>query len=285
MIIDGKLENVKRPGKSFIFDTSKELSERNQMHYEALCEAIDEHVYKLLEEEDLERLPVPKASCSTIEFQSFIYASKDSLQNDKLIILVNGCGAKAGQWSRHTIIHDNFYYGTQISYIREAKKLGYGILVLNINDNFRITAEYMHSIPGSEDGYEHLSTVWNDYVLDCKAKNIAIIAHDFGGDCIVQYKMIFGEKFKDRVFAIALISSMRLIRWKDSNLEDVIKTWDNKLDLKVKRVKTSKNRTFNCLINENNRENLPYLCMTPVFTYIQSKYLLKNDRKLSDGSS
>lgn len=105
-------------------------------------QAIDEYVYKLLEEEGLERLPVPKLSCDTIP-NTFIYASKDSLKNDKLIILVNGCGATVGQWSRHVIMNDNLDCGSQILYIREAKKLGYGVLVLNTNDNLRVVSEIL----------------------------------------------------------------------------------------------------------------------------------------------
>ncbi|XP_032671747.1 uncharacterized protein LOC116844390 isoform X4 [Odontomachus brunneus] len=53
-------------------------------------------------------------------------------------------------------------------------------------------------------------TMWN-YIQDFKTKNIAIIAHKSGKDC----EMIFEERFKDRVFTIALLDSMRVIYWKD----------------------------------------------------------------------
>lgn len=80
------------------------------------------------------------------EHRSFIYASKDSFENDKLIILVNGCGANVGQWSRHIIINDNINNGIQMSYIQKAESLGYGILLLNMNDNLKIFAKKLDTI-------------------------------------------------------------------------------------------------------------------------------------------
>lgn len=95
----------------------------------------------------MERLPVPKAST---ELASFIFASPNSLKSENLIILIHGSGVvRAGQWSRRLIINDSLSTGTQILYIRKARKLGYGVLVLNTNDNTRDIAGKSHKIPVS----------------------------------------------------------------------------------------------------------------------------------------
>lgn len=110
-------------------------------------QVINQYIYELLEQEGLERIPVPKESDVPLESRSFIFASKDRQENDKLIILIHGSGVvKAGQWARRLIINDNLSTGTQIPYIKKAKELGYSILVLNTNDNQRNIGGKLHKI-------------------------------------------------------------------------------------------------------------------------------------------
>lgn len=102
-------------------------------------QVINEYVYSLLEKEGLNRLPLPKQSSITEDKKSFIFASNDALENEKILILIHGSGVvRAGQWARRLIINDSLFTGTQIPYIRKAKDLGYGLFVLNTNDNVRI---------------------------------------------------------------------------------------------------------------------------------------------------
>lgn len=102
-------------------------------------QVINEYVYSLLEKEGLNRLPLPKQSSVTVDKKSFIFASNDALENEKILILIHGSGVvRAGQWARRLIINDSLFTGTQIPYIRKAKDLGYGLFVLNTNDNVRI---------------------------------------------------------------------------------------------------------------------------------------------------
>ncbi|XP_011687992.1 PREDICTED: UPF0528 protein CG10038 isoform X1 [Wasmannia auropunctata] len=212
---DGKLQQFDitsgLTNKGFEFRISSN-PEHNQKRYEELGEIITRYVYDLLELEGLEKLPVPKKSHNSLEFRSFIFANKDNHENDKLIILIHGSGVvRAGQWARRLIINDNLYSGTQIPYIRKAKELGYNILVLNTNDNERIAAGKTHKILGSEDPHKHIEAVWNDYIRNCKAKHIAIIAHSYGGQCIVQFAAKHAEEFKHKVFAVALTDSFLTI--------------------------------------------------------------------------
>ena len=74
-----------------------------------------------------------------MEFRTFVFASEDALENEKLIVLIHGSGVvRAGQWARRLIINDNLNSGTQIPYVKKARELGYGVIVLNTNDNHRM---------------------------------------------------------------------------------------------------------------------------------------------------
>ncbi|XP_011141204.1 UPF0528 protein CG10038 isoform X2 [Harpegnathos saltator] len=269
---NGKLKHV-GIFKDVMFNTEKENIINDlakELRYE-VYNALDEYVYKLLEKEGLKKLPVPKKSSDLTLEKSFIYASTDSFTNDKLIIIVNGCGAVVGQWSRQTIINYGLDYGTQISYVDKAKKLGYGILLLNINDNLRIIDGKLELIQGSIDGYQHFKTVWKNYIQDCQAKNIAIIAHNFGGDCVIRNGMILEEHFKKRVFAVALIDSPLNVCCESSILKTICKFWT------FKNIKIDNGNVEYIISDDNDRRKLPFLCMKPIFNYIQRKYFRVKD--------
>uniref|UniRef100_A0A8C5UMQ9 Arb2 domain-containing protein n=1 Tax=Malurus cyaneus samueli TaxID=2593467 RepID=A0A8C5UMQ9_9PASS len=96
------------------------------------------------------------------EPKSFIFMSEDALINpDKLLVLIHGNGVvRAGQWARRLIINEDLDSGTQIPYIKRAievtlnlpfhfffcllhvcmclscKTEGYGVIVLNPNENY-----------------------------------------------------------------------------------------------------------------------------------------------------
>ncbi|XP_014599509.1 PREDICTED: UPF0528 protein CG10038 isoform X1 [Polistes canadensis] len=199
----GKLTNE---GFEFKFN---EDSVYNQKRYEALGEVINEYVYSLLEKEGLIRLPIPKESSEILDKRSFIFASEDALENEKVIVLIHGSGVvRAGQWARRLIINDCLNTGTQIPYVKKAKELGYGLFVLNTNDNSRIINGKSNKIKGSEGPHEHLRTAWYDYIGPSKSKYVAIVAHSFGGECVVQFAMEHVEEFTRKVFAVGLTDSV-----------------------------------------------------------------------------
>lgn len=133
----GQLRHVKT-GEPFVFNCREDLHRWNQKRYEALGEVITQYVYGLLENEcHLQKIMIP-ADASAEEPRSFIFMSEDALRNpDKLMILIHGSGAvRAGQWARRLIINEDLDSGTQIPYIRKAVEDGYGIIVLNPNENY-----------------------------------------------------------------------------------------------------------------------------------------------------
>ncbi|XP_011877444.1 PREDICTED: UPF0528 protein CG10038 [Vollenhovia emeryi] len=258
--------------KGFEFKVSNN-EEHNQKRYEELGEIITCYVYELLQLEGLEKVPVPKISQSSLESRSFIFASPNIYDYDKLIILIHGSGVvRAGQWARRLIINDNISTGTQIPYIRKAKELNYGILVLNTNDNERIVAGESHKIIGSEDPHKHVETVWNDYIRNCKAKHIAIVAHSYGGQCVVQFARKYADEFKQKVFAVALTDAFLTKSQEGANVIKIFRNWicsDQPLDTPLRTV----NGDIECVsAGHTVHEMSSSSCMASLFDFIEHRY-------------
>ncbi|KAF0309336.1 Protein FAM172A [Amphibalanus amphitrite] len=217
---DGSLKDIKTGG-GFEFNVSKD-AEYNQARYEALGEVITEEVYALplpkviteevyalLESEaGLQRLPVP-ANAADGEPTTFVFASANYRTADKLLLLVHGSGVvRAGQWARRLIINNGVQEGTQLPYIERALSAGYGVLVLNTNDNRRVTGERKQFIRDSGTPEQHALTVWDTYVRSAAATDVAIVAHSYGGVVTLNLAVRRWEEVQKRVSAVALTDSV-----------------------------------------------------------------------------
>ncbi|XP_073200583.1 cotranscriptional regulator ARB2A isoform X7 [Lepidochelys kempii] len=103
-----------------------------------VLDIITKYVYELLEKEcHLKKVTLP-VDATESEPKSFIFMSEDALTNpDKLMVLIHGSGVvRAGQWARRLIINEDLDSGTQIPYIKRAIEEGYGVIVLNPNENY-----------------------------------------------------------------------------------------------------------------------------------------------------
>ncbi|XP_068622505.1 FAM172 family protein homolog CG10038 [Battus philenor] len=198
----GKYKTV--TDEPFLFEVSTE-PEECQAHYEKLGGVITNYVYQTLQsKERLIRLPCPKDS--TPENGTFIFVSKDYDLKDILVILIQGSGAvRAGQWSRALIINEGLDIGSQIPYIKKALGKGYGVMILNPNDNRRGKNQ---KIPHNGTGEEHARYVWDNYVKEAKASKILIVAHSYGGILTVTLSDQLKEEFEQRVKAIAMTDSV-----------------------------------------------------------------------------
>uniref|UniRef100_A0A8C5I8U2 Arb2 domain-containing protein n=1 Tax=Gouania willdenowi TaxID=441366 RepID=A0A8C5I8U2_GOUWI len=135
---DGQLRHIKT-GEPFVFNAREDLHRWNQKRYEALGEIITQYVYELLEKKCNMTKAILPVNATEDEPESFIYLSPDALSNpSKLLVLIQGSGVvRAGQWARRLIINQDLDSGTQIPFITRAMKEGYGVMVLNPNENYR----------------------------------------------------------------------------------------------------------------------------------------------------
>uniref|UniRef100_A0AAX7SWA3 ARB2 cotranscriptional regulator A n=1 Tax=Astatotilapia calliptera TaxID=8154 RepID=A0AAX7SWA3_ASTCA len=133
----GQLRHIKT-GEPFVFNAREDLHRWNQKRYEALGEIITQYVYELLEKKCNMTKEILPVDATEDEPTGFIYLSPDALSNpSKLLVLIQGSGVvRAGQWARRLIINQDLNSGTQIPFIERAMQEGYGVMVLNPNENY-----------------------------------------------------------------------------------------------------------------------------------------------------
>ncbi|XP_031215656.1 cotranscriptional regulator FAM172A isoform X4 [Mastomys coucha] len=148
----GQLRHIKT-GEPFVFNFREDLHRWNQKRYEALGEIITRYVYELLENDcNLKKISIP-VDATESEPKSFIFMSEDALTNpQKLMVLIHGSGVvRAGQWARRLIINEDLDSGTQIPFIKRAVDEGYGVIVLNPNENYiEVEKQKMHKQSSSD---------------------------------------------------------------------------------------------------------------------------------------
>ncbi|XP_071039132.1 cotranscriptional regulator ARB2A homolog isoform X2 [Parasteatoda tepidariorum] len=204
----GQLRHI-TTGTPFEFNVMKDDQVYNQKRYEAIGELVTNYVYNLLEEEgQLKRMYLP-LDATKKEPRTFIFHSDDAFTNERLVILIHGSGVvRAGQWARRLIINDCLNSGTQMPYIKRAKGLGYGVIVLNTNDNKQEIKGVNHKIRGCESPESHANYVWKNVIMaKAAAKYIAIVAHSYGGIVTVNMCRTFPDSFQEKVIAIAFTDS------------------------------------------------------------------------------
>ncbi|CAH2244670.1 jg1330 [Pararge aegeria aegeria] len=268
---DGQLRKIDENGqpgdKQFQFTISNDHQEC-QAHYEVLGTAITQYIYNLLEKEGLYKLPVPKGS--TEDNGTFIFVSKDYDKQDVLMVLIHGSGAvRAGQWARSLIINDCIDTGTQIPYIRQAIKRGYGIMVLNCNDNYREDKKIQHSSTAEE----HTVYVWDAYITNTKASNIVIVAHSYGGVITVMLAETQKKQFEKRVKAVALTDSVHGFSGAklSKHLKRISKNWISSTSPLDTPMKTPEFDITRVSAGHPKHEMTSCKCIDSVFTFFEEK--------------
>ncbi|KPJ11493.1 UPF0528 protein CG10038 [Papilio machaon] len=270
---DGQLRKLGKykmlSAEPFQFDISTD-PEECQANYEKLGAVVTNYVYQLLEsQEKMIRLPVPKDS--TPENGTFIFVSRDYDLKDVLLVLIQGSGAvRAGQWSRALIINESLDVGTQIPYVRKAIGKGYGVMILNPNDNCRGDNQ---KIPNSATGEEHAKYVWDNYIKDTKASKILIVAHSYGGVITVTLADQLKEEFEQRVKGIAMTDSVHgYSEFKVTDyLKKVSKNWiscSTPLDTPMKTPEFDITRVS---AGHPRHEMTSAKCIDSVFTFLEKK--------------
>ncbi|XP_077989062.1 cotranscriptional regulator ARB2A-like [Glandiceps talaboti] len=219
---DGELRDIKT-GDKFEFFVKKDDHLYNQKRYEAIGEIITEIVYKKLDDLQLKRHVIP-VDATEEEPKSFIFMSDDALSNtDKVMLLIHGSGVvRAGQWARSLIINQNMESGTQIPYIKRAMNEGYGLIILNGNENYQ-RKEERKGIRENQTAENHTRYVWDNFVIRSKAKQIVIVAHSYGGLCVTSLCISREKAFYQKVTAVAMTDSIHSLHLQEAN--DPVINW------------------------------------------------------------
>lgn len=152
-------------------------------HYDALAEAVSQYVPLLLEEDaNLNPLWLPLGvspgeGCP-------IFVSEGFEEAERLLLVIQGTGkVRAGIWGCALCINDSLEHGTMLPFLRRAAASGYGVVVLNPNENVADGTP----IPGLENFGNHVAYVLDNIVPKCAAGHIDILAHSHGGRALLSY--------------------------------------------------------------------------------------------------
>ncbi|KFP72804.1 Putative protein FAM172B, partial [Apaloderma vittatum] len=230
--IKGELRHLDT-NESFVFNYYKNTPEQNHKRYQVLGHLITNYIYELLERVCmLQKVTIP-TDATEGEPRSFFFMSENALTySSSLIVLLQDRGVfRAGQWGYRTIVREGLVHGTQIPFIKMALQTHEGVIVLNPNDNFvdpeaekgRLsfstreeaqTSTQSSWMPkrASSSPEEHTMYVWDHFISKSAAKNVAFIAHGYGGlvfvDLLVQRKW----EVMNKVYSVAFIDSMHNTR-------------------------------------------------------------------------
>ncbi|XP_054981287.1 putative protein FAM172B [Sorex araneus] len=231
--------------KPFVFNYYKNVLERNSKRYQALGHLLERYIYELLESVcKLQKVYIPLETDK--EHRSFFFMSEKALSNHhSVLVLLQDRGVfRAGQWSQQATIHHGLQHGSQIPCIQMALQAHYEVIVLNPNDNFvdlKMGKEWkdhlsqnselsslkmshtesflslqqpLHCIPKtcSNTPEEHVISVWDDFISKSQSKDIAFIAHGYGG--LVFMDLLVHRKWEvmNKVYAVAFIDSEHHVR-------------------------------------------------------------------------
>lgn len=116
---------------------------------------------------------------------SFMLMSPNALTNsNNLLVIVQNSGKnlRPGLWSTSTS-------GSMFPFLEKAIQKGFGILLLNPNDNTRMEkiSGILEPVPlkGSESAAKHLLSVWDKYISNCQAKKITFFGTGYGSSTIL----------------------------------------------------------------------------------------------------
>ncbi|KAM4701005.1 putative protein ARB2BP isoform 1-T2 [Discoglossus pictus] len=224
--------------KPFVYNYYRKDYVRNHKRYQVLGDMITLHVYELLEKQcNLDRIPIPIDAIDE-EPKSFFFMSKNIVDEEtNLIVLLQDSGViRAGQWGLKVIFHHSLEKGTQIPYIKTALRDHGSVIVLNPNDNFlemkeepqkMVKREEEVCVPESSNSSDLLGThrmlripkrccsspeehtiyVWDHFISKSAAKNVAFIAHGYGGLVFLELLCKKSKEVMDKVCAVAFIDS------------------------------------------------------------------------------
>ncbi|XP_071168017.1 cotranscriptional regulator ARB2A-like isoform X2 [Mytilus edulis] len=286
---DGQLRNIET-GNGYNFVEKEDNHRYNQKRYEAIGDIITDYIYELLEKEGLERVSIP-VDAEADDPTSFFFQSKDAQSNpDKLLILIHGSGpVKAGQWARRLIMNDCLASGTQLPYIKWAMSNGYGVIVANTNINTAKVGKTKKKIRGSESPEKHTTYLWETFVQPAHAKNIAIVAHSYGGVCVLNLVNNFLKQFKERVFAMAFTDSVHSFQHQETTEETVSffvergVNWASSYDKLDTKLKTHVDYTPTLSAGTDKHELTSYTSMKSIFKFITKKYCEQTGTPLPEG--
>lgn len=144
-----------------------------------------------------------------------------SIAEKLLVFVCSSRGLSSGIWSRSLLLQDGIQVGSMIPYFENAIKAGFGILVMNPNENTKLVTDPLTgkqtklAVSGSSTQEEHVEHVWKNYIFPCAAHKIHLLAYGYGGILVLDLVEKYKYELKNRLGNIGFIESSHKInpRW------------------------------------------------------------------------
>ncbi|KAJ2910545.1 hypothetical protein GGI21_000760 [Coemansia aciculifera] len=278
---DGKLRNV-ATGQAYEYGAFGADKKKNAELYQSLLAPASREVYRVLVESDLcmEPIAVPNAR----EPHCNIYVTPGGLSKERLVVIVTGHGVCGGVWAWNTLVKEGLKAGSVIEYVRSCVQQGFGVLVLNPNENivaldglpetFNTYFGASTPIRCSETPDEHVGYVWSRIIRSCAAKSVVFIAYNTAGIAVLDLLKHDFARFAIKSSGIAFIDSVHsTFKLNQASLEWLklaTRQWENS-DEPVDTLVV--NDRVGCLaVSAGNasdcRELAPLTCMNSVLAYV-----------------
>jgi len=248
----------------------------DQIHYDLLALAVSKYVQdSLVKNFSLKIFEIPflRHHPGRELPWSFVFCTEDVFENQKMLILLVGTGKiQAGLWAQSLCINDSLSSGSVIPYVEEATKKGWSVLILNpnIHDN----------VPLAESPEKHLGYVWEHLVTSTKATHIGLVAHSYGGVCLMS---LFESQLKSAVLrlkAVAFTDSVHHMANKPSAKDVQVLLRDNSINwqsssLPLDTVIDEFNEYMGCKCVSAGTTNHPltnYSAIESIFNFIDTKF-------------
>ncbi|KAJ2872592.1 hypothetical protein GGH93_003906 [Coemansia aciculifera] len=301
-LTSGKLRNTST-GEPYEYNTYGSDKKKNAELYQSLLAPASRDVYRILVESDLHMEPI--AVPDSRQPHCNIYVTPGGLSQKHLVVIVTGHGVNGGVWAWNVLVKEGLRAGSVIEYVRGCVQRGYGVLVLNPNENIVATDGFPetfntyvgHSTPihGSETPDEHVGFVWSRIIRGSLAETVAFVTFNTAGIAVVDLLKHDYAQFISKSVGIVFIdsahSTFKLEREALGWLRLAAKQWENSAEPadslvendRVGCVAVSAGNSSDC------RELVPIACMESVLEYISSCFergLIEDplDGEISDDS-
>ncbi|RKP05582.1 hypothetical protein THASP1DRAFT_32578 [Thamnocephalis sphaerospora] len=203
----------------------------NETHLAAVGEAVGTEVERrLVEQLRMQQVRLPLGKQQSVNSMPIVHngltgvldgpctCSDDFTVNaEKLIVLIPSLNARVGQWDRRILFDESIDNGSIFNYVRQAAEEGYAVLATNPNGNYwrhgksDIYIPYgkrYRLIPGNESPENHIDYIFENIVSLSPAKEIYVVAHGNGAQCVIRSLAQQYELFSKRVAILALLDSV-----------------------------------------------------------------------------
>ncbi|KAI9502467.1 hypothetical protein BX070DRAFT_14671 [Coemansia spiralis] len=259
---------------------------QNKELYESLIHPASRHVYSIITGNDLQMQPI--AVPDARQPHCNIYATPGALEKKHLVVIITGHGTFAAVWGWNVLVKSGLNVGSVIGYIRSCVQRGFGVLLLNPNENivapdgcsetFNSYNGQSTSINGSETPNEHVGFVWTHIIRSSAAKSVVFVSYSSSSIAIIDLLKYDYARFAKKVACVAFIDSTHstfllrsgAVTW----LKQAARHWETSTETSDELLFDKHTGCSTVLVKNDSgiRELTPSLCMDNLLDYIADSF-------------